>query len=300
MGMSRQVLLSRETGRLVLTADGARVGRLVDLTVLLDEAHPVVHRVGVGSGRHLAYLVPWSAVDRIDGPTPTLTLAVDRAGLSRYRVGPDPELEEHELLLCRDVLDTQVVDLVGRRLSRVSDVVVATRPGGEIEIVAVDVGFGSLLRRMGLPRVATHLDPVLVDWEDLHLTSSRGHVVQLATSTTGMHRLDPEGLAELLARLSTEKATDVMRTVGPARSARALHASHPVLRHRLLHSLEPGEAQHLIDAAAPATSESLAKVRRSPAVPRRRLRTAGWRVHRPPRHLPPRLRPSGRDDGPGR
>lgn len=291
--MSRQVLLSRERGRRVLTSDGVRVGRLVDLTVRLDEAHPVVHRAGVGSGRHLAYLVPWSAVDRIDAQT--LTLAVDRGGLSRYRVGPDPELEEHELLLCRDVLDTQVVDLVGSRLSRVSDVVVASRPEGEIEIVAVDVGFGSLLRRMGLGRVATHLDPVLVDWEDLHLTSSRGHVVQLATSTTGMHRLDSEGLAELLARLSTAKATDVIRTVGPARSARALHASHPVLRHRLLHSLEPGEAQHVIDAAAPATGESLAKVRGSPAAPRRRLRTAGWRAHRPPR-----LRPSTRDDGAGR
>lgn len=286
MGTGRQILLSRETGRPVLTSDGVRLGRVVDMTVRLDEGHPVVHRVGIGAGRHLRYLVPWSVVDTLDEQT--LTLNVDLAAVSGYAVGADPALEEHELLLCRDVLDTQVVDLAGQRLSRVSDVVVATRQGGGIEIVAVDVGIGSLLRRMGLGRIGSRLEPVLVDWEDLHLTSSRGHVVQLATSTTGVHRLDSIELAELLARLSTEKATDVIRTVGPARSARALHASHPVLRRRLLHSLAPGEAQHVIDAAVPPTGDTLAEERRSPAAPRRRLRTAGWRVHRPPRVPTPR------------
>ncbi len=281
MGLRRQVLLSRDTGRPVLTADGARVGRVVDLTVRLDAAHPVVQRVGVGAGRRIHYLVPWSLVRSFDAHA--LTLAADHAAMSLYATADEPVLEERELLLCRDVLDTQVVDLAGRRLSRVSDVVVAHPPGGEIEIVAVDVGLGSLLRRMGLGRVGDLLPPVVVDWEDLHLTSSRGHVVQLATSTTGLHRLDPVGLAELLARLSTEKATDVMRTVGPARSAAALHASHPVLRRRLLHSLEPDEARHVIEAAPPAAGESLAAAHRGPAAPRRKLRTAGWRLHRPPR-----------------
>lgn len=275
------MLLSRQTGRLVLASDGARVGRLVDLTVLLGAAHPVVHRVGIGARRRLDYLVPWSLVSGIDGDA--LRLTADRAGLARYAVEGRPALEEHELLLCRDVLDTQVVDLAGRRLSRVSDVVVARGPEGQVEIVAVDVGVGSLLRRMGLGRVADHLDPVVVDWHDLHLTSSRGHLAQLATSSTGLHRLTPEQLAEVLARVSTADATDVMRSVGPARSARALRASHPVLRRRLLHSLPPDEAQHVIDAAPGSNGDSLLAAHRSPTAPRRRLRTAGWRVHRPPR-----------------
>ena len=292
------MLLSRQTGRLVLTSDGARAGRLVDLSVLLGAAHPVVHRVGIGSRRRVDYLVPWSLVGGVDGDT--LRLSTDRAGLARYAVDDQPALEEHELLMCRDVLDPQVVDLAGRRLSRVSDVVVARGPDGRVEVVAVDVGVGSLLRRMGLGRLADHLEPVVVDWRDLHLTSNRGHVVQLATSSTGLHRLTPEELAEVLARLSTTDATDVIRTVGPARSARALRASHPVLRRRLLHSLPPEEAQHVIEAASGSNGDSLLQAHRSPTAPRRRLRTAGWRVHRPPRGTAGRTAVRRRDGGTSR
>lgn len=251
------------------------------MTVLLDVAHPLVHRIGIGSGRHLHHLVPWSLVETFDERG--LRLNVPRAAMDEYVVDRDPPLEDSELLLCRDVLDTEVIDLAGRRLSRVSDVFVVHRPDGRLEIAAVDVGVGSLLRRMGLGPAGSLVRPVAVDWDDLHLTSGRGHIVQLSTSTTGMHRLDDRGLAELLARLSTGKATDVIRTVGPARTAGALHASHPVLRRRLLHSLTADEAQHVIDSASPSAAEHLAETRRPDNAPRRRwLRTAGWRVHRPP------------------
>jgi Mg/Co/Ni transporter MgtE len=145
---------------------------------------------------------------------------------------------------------------------------------------------------MAPSRFRASVAPVAVDWKDLHLTSSRGHVVQLSTSTTGMHRLDARGLAELLARLSTDKAADVIRTVGPERSAEALNVSHPLLRRQLVQSLGPDEAQEVIAAAPPETARHLAELRRTDQPPRRRLlRTAGWRIHRPPKPL------SGEPDG---
>lgn len=278
--MGPHVYLSRETGQPVVTADGQRIGRVLDLSVLLGAPHPVVRRVAVGSGRHLRHLVPWSVVRDLDEQA--LSLGVDSSALSQYAIQGDPVLEDNELLLCRDVLDTQVVDLPGRRLARVSDVLLVHRSDGQIEVAAVDVGMGSLLRRMGLGRLGALLSPAAVDWEDLHLTSGRGHVVQLGTSTAGMHRLDATGLADLLARLSTDRATDVMRAVGPVRSAGALHESHPVARRRLLHSLRHDEAQRVIDSAPRGVARLLAELRRSPPASRRRLRTAGWRLHRPP------------------
>jgi hypothetical protein len=258
-----------------------RIGRLVDLTVLLTTEHHVVHLVAIGSGRRIRYLVPWSVAKELNERQ--LMLTADRAAMPQYSVDRGLPLEDKELFLCRDVLDTQVVDLADQRLARVSDVLLARLPDDEVEIAAVDVGLGSLLRRMGLGHLGASLPPVAVDWQDLHLTSSRGHVVQLSTSTTGMHRLDARGLAELLARLSTNKATDVIRTVGPERSAEALNVSHPILRRQLVQSLGPDEAREVIDAASPATARHLAELRRIGVPPGRRLRrTAGWRIHRPP------------------
>ena len=281
--MTSRGLLSRLVEEPALTAGRAVIGRVLDLTVLLGPTHPDVHRVAIGSGRRIRYLVPWALVRRLDEVE--LVLDADEASLQRFVVDAELQLEDGELLLCRDVLDTQVVDLGGRRLSRVSDVLVARQPDGDVEIAAVDIGLGSLLRRMGLRRLGARIAPVAVDWADLHLVSSRGHVVQLRTTTTGMHRLDAHGLADLLARLSTEQATDVIRTVGPERSAAALNVSHRVLRQRLVRALEPDEAEELISAAPSDAAGDLSAAHAERQTPRRRYRrTAGWRVHRPSSH----------------
>jgi hypothetical protein len=278
------VLLTSRLGLPVRSLDGVRIGRVVDITVLYDVAHPAAHRLGVGRGRRIQYLLPWDLVRMAEG---VVTLSVGAAALSAYATPREPALESHELLLARDVLDSQVVDLAGRRLSRVSEVLLVAEPDGRLEVAAVDVGAGSLLRRMGLRRVGNRLAAAVVDWSDLHLTSRRGHVVQLETSTTGVHRLEASELADLFTRLSTDKAADIVRTVHPARSAAALHVSHPGVRHRLVHVLAPAEVQRLLEAAPPALARLLAEAHASATVPRRQLRTSGWRVRRPAGTPPP-------------
>jgi hypothetical protein len=236
------------------------------------------------AARRIRYLLPWPHV-RTHGDE-HVVLAADQKGLSAYASLPDPTLEDRELLLARDVLDTQIVDLAGRRLSRVSDVIMVAGSDGRLEVAAVDVGAGSLLRRMGLRRLGGRLKPVVVDWAELDLTSHRGHRVQLATATTALHRLDASDPAQLLARLSPDKAVDVIRTSHPAHAAAALHTSHPELRRRLLHALRPHELQRLVDAAPPALARLLTELRASPPPTRRQLRTSGWRIRRPPEASP--------------
>jgi hypothetical protein len=285
MHTTSPVFLSQQLRRPVRSSDGAQVGRLIDMTVLYDIDHPTVHRLAAGRARRIHYLLPWSLVRTHDDEQ--VVLGVDRMGLSTYASPPDPTLEDRELLLARDVLDTQIVDLAGRRLSRVADVIMVAGSDRRPEVAAVDVGAGSLLRRMGLRRLGDRLDPVVVDWAELHLTSPRGHVIQLATAAAALHRLNASDLAHLLARLSPDKAVDVIRTTQPAHAAAALHASHPELRHRLLHILRPHELQRLIDAAPPTLARRLAELRASPVPVRRQLRTSGWRIRRPPEAPPP-------------
>ena len=186
------------------------------------------------------------------------------------------------------------MDLVGRRLSRVSDVLLVPGTHGELEVAAVDVGAGSLLRRMGFRRLGDRFRPVAVDWAELHLTSRRGHLVQLATADTALHRLDASELAELLPRLSADRAVDVVRSTHPSHSAAALHASHPETRRRLLHLLTPQELQRLIDGASPTLARLLTELHATPTPARRYLRTSGWRIRRPPK-APPEASPPASD-----
>ena len=52
------VFLSRIGGRPVRSSDGVRAGRVVDMTIMYDIAHPTVHRLGVGRGRRIHYFCP--------------------------------------------------------------------------------------------------------------------------------------------------------------------------------------------------------------------------------------------------
>ncbi len=259
------------------------------MTVRLSDPYPRIDR-NVGSGRRAATtFVPWRAVERLNAREVTVAPATAIAPPTRSFPVPDPA----EILLRRDVLDTQVVDLVGLRLSRVSEILLASGGDGSLGATAVDLGLVALLPRLGL-RSSTSRPQKPVDWQNLHFASPRAHAVQISTDTAGYQRLDSEGLAELLTRLSIQNASEVLRTVDPDLAATAVHRSHPLAARRLLRALEPEKARKLLAAIAARHPQRVNPGVAQPSLPheRRYLRTAGWRrlhpVHEsvPPDHVP--------------
>jgi hypothetical protein len=276
------LVLSRETGQNVRAADGRVVGKLRDLTARLGVAHPVVYRLAIGSRFRLKYLVPWTAVAAFERSEIQLR---DVGPLNGFLVGRgEIPLEQDELLLVRDVLDTQIIDVVGHRVSRVSDVVITRRADGRLEVAAVEVGSAAVCRRLGLRRLGERLGGRAVDWRDLHLTSARGHDVHLATTTAAVHRLDTQGLAELLTRLDLTSATEIVKTVGPVRAAGAVARTHPAVGQRIMLALEPQEAAKVIDELPSGPDDHYRHVVsvRTPLAGRRFRRLRGWRLRRPP------------------
>jgi hypothetical protein len=268
-------LLSREIGKIVRSDDGSQLGRLHDLTVRIGAPRPIAHRLVIGGRRKRELLIPWTAVSELDPASIRLDTRLSITGFA-----DDSDLEHDELLLRRDVLDTQIFDASRHRMTRVSDVLLTLLPDDRLEVAAVEVGMGAVVRRLGLTRLGNRMRQEAVDWRDLHLTSERGHDTQLATTAAAVHRLDAHVLAELLTGLDLERAHDVIRKVGPERAAEALTRTHPDVRLRLLPALDSPEDP----SARPGVVSR----------PRRFLRLAGWRRHRPPAAVPSDR--SGSDD----
>lgn len=244
--------LSRLTGRDVLGPDGRALGRLADLSVRLGaEAGPhLVERVLVRRDGGPQLLIPWGAIRGVRHAD--IELACDASGFAI--ISTAEALNDDEILLGRDVLDTQIVDVVGQRLARVADVVLA-RTDHHLELVGVEVGFAGVLRRLGMHRLATRAGADAVAWTDLHLTSERGHAVQLATPRSAVHHLDARGLAALVSRLDTESAAEVLAAKGPWVAAEVVRAAHPAVAERVLRAL-PGAHVARIVAALPAEHAS--------------------------------------------
>ena len=81
---------------------------------------------------------------------------------------------EQELLLERHVLDAQIVDLAGKRLTRVGDVELVIDDGA-LTVRGVEVGLAPLLRRLGLRFLVGRAGSSSIRWTDLRLTSEGAH-----------------------------------------------------------------------------------------------------------------------------
>lgn len=272
------LLLSRLTGRDVLGPDGDPVGRLYDLTVRLGTPTALVERILVRDGAN-EFLIPWTAVQSFRHTE----IALASGDLSRFASTPDA-LDDDEILLVRDVLDTQIIDVVGYRLARVADVVLAHGADNRLEVVGAEVGFAGVLRRLGLQRLAAGAGQDAVAWTALHLTSERGHAVQLATPRAAVHHLDARGLAALVSRLDTESAAEVLTVKDPSVAAEVVRAAHPTVGERVLRAL-PGALAARIVAAMPEEHATRWRGRLARAPGRWFLRSRVWPRRR---HLPRR------------
>ena len=199
--------LSDVLGTTVVGPGGEHIGRLGDLAASLAEVNPVVTHLVVRGRWH-----PWSAVDAFDSEI-------------RLRDTTGVEQPERALLLGRHVLDSQVVDLDGKRLRRVGDVELV-EDDGKLRLAAVDVGTGSVIRRLGF-HSALRLRTQTVDWQRLHVVARPAHALQLAAPAAAVHRLDDDELATLVEQLPPTQGEEVI-----ARFRRPLRARRRRARRR--------------------------------------------------------------------
>ena len=126
------------------------------------------------------------------------------------------------------LLDRQIVDLEGRRVIRVGDVVLEDREGS-LEVTAVEVGLAAVLRRLGLARLAARFPPQLLPIDRLHLASEAAGGLLLDAPRERLEELDEATVTTLLSRLPVPAAEHAVRT-SRHRGAVADHARARRLR----------------------------------------------------------------------
>lgn len=239
-------------GRPVRDRNGAEVGRLLDLVVRWrGEPYPPVTGLVVRVGRRRAY-VPIDHVEEIS--TERVTLRSTRLDLRDFERRPG------EVVLNGDVVDHQLVDVDGVRVIRAADLYLA-RVGEEYRLVGVDVGFQTLLRRLGPPRWRRRPTPDrVIDWGAIQPFGTGGAgvdppgLMRLHTPNQALRRLRPGELAdlleelgrderqELLAQLEKETAADALEEMQPGHLGALLRESTTEHAASLLAEMEPDEA----------------------------------------------------------
>src|SRR6478752_9499730 len=173
-------------GRPVIDHRAGEVGRVLDLVVRWHgEPYPPVTGVVMRVGRRRVF-VPLDHIDEIGS---------DRVALRSVRLDlRDFERREGEVVLNGDVVDHQLVDVDGVRVVRASDLYLA-HVAGVYRLVGVDVGFQTLLRRLGPTRWRMRPTPErVIDWAAIQPFGRPGSPIRLREGNRALHRLRPSEL----------------------------------------------------------------------------------------------------------
>ena len=272
----RVLHLSLVAGGDLLDPEGAKLGRVDDLIVRLggEEYPPVTGLLGTVAGRQV--FVPADAIAELDQGH--VMLRARRLDLQPF------ERRAREVLLKKDVLDRQLINVDGARLVRSNEIELA-RLDGWYRVVGVDTGLRGLLRRV-VPRALSRRigTGAFLDWASVEPFTGLVPTVRLRIPHPKLARLHPAQLADLVEQASHTQGEEILDAVGgdPELEADVFeelepHHQREFVEERsdaevaeVLRRMEPDDAADLLGELPEERREEV--VRLLPLVQRRRVR----------------------------
>jgi len=246
---AKDIFLSAVLDRPVISRSGREVGRLFDVAMSPGDPLPVVHHVLVKSARAMRRVA-------FDDLAMFNDVVVSLKG--EPEALPDLPEAENEVLMRRDILDKQIVDVDGARVVRVNDLKLALASGG-LCLSSVDVGFRGILRRLGYLNAWDFLGGVLkrklppkeIDW--LLVQPLDANLTQLTLTVTRdkLSDMHPADLANILAQLPHKNVSAVLSSIDVEAAGEAMGEMEPEDSSRLLSQMDSSHAADVLEEMSP-------------------------------------------------
>ena len=251
--------LTELLGATVYDSNGAACGRVREVAIAPQDDLSRVAAVIVKTSSGDRFL-PYSSISGFNGGVKASTPSADWAML----VGG-----EGMLLLERDLLDQQVIDVYGRKVVRVNDVDLYGDTVGEqqiLKISSVDVGARGAVRRLlkgAVPNAAlrTLLQRIpqrSIPWEFVDLIESDpARRVKLKISNARLADLHPADIADIVEDLAPDDREAVFETLDHDIAADALEEIEPKLKKKIVESLDSDRMADIVEEMNPDAAADL-------------------------------------------
>jgi CBS domain-containing protein len=235
--------LSQVLGRPIRDLEGERVATIKDVIVRLGaDDHPPVAGIVARYRRRDFFLSRWRITELNQSGARLNSDILDLRPFVR---------RESEVLLARDVLDKQLIDVDGKRVVRVNDVQII-EAAGEWRVTGADVSLQGLWRRLAPAGFAgTRRTVEVLDWADVGYLATDAATVQLKSSSDKLARLHPVEIARLAEALSYHHGSEVVESLDDETAAETLEempAEHQV---RILGDMDQERAADILEWMSP-------------------------------------------------
>jgi magnesium transporter len=253
------VALSELLGATVRDASGAVRGRVREVAVAPQE-HPT----------RIAFLIVAAA----DGERMLPASSLKSCGATVRTDGDASHWEKYAasdgvLLLKRDLLDQQIIDVHGRKVVRVNDVEIDSalvNSHVNLDVIAVDVGTRGAIRRLmqGLVPAFTmralleKIPPRVIPWQYVDLLETDpARRVKLKIVYEGLSKLHPADIANIIEDLPAAEREAVFETIDEEVAAEALEELDPKVQVSLVESLDSDRAADIVNEMDPDAAADL-------------------------------------------
>ena len=253
------VALSELLGATVRDASGTVCGRVREVAIAPQD-HPT----------RIAFLI----VNTSDGERLLPAAALKSCGATVRAEGDPSHWDKHVpsdglLLLKRDLLDQQIIDVHGRKVVRVNDVELDSTPVNShvvLSVLAVDVGARGAIRRLtqGLVPAFTmralleKIPPRVIPWAYVDLLETDpARRVKLKIVYEGLSKLHPADIADIVEDLPAAEREAVFETLDEEVAAEALEELDPKVQVSILESLDSDRAADIVEEMDPDAAADL-------------------------------------------
>lgn len=262
-----------------VTAAGERVAKVYDLVarleilnaftgeVTLERFPPISGLVADVRGRDV--FIPWRQVESF-GP--------EGAKLNSARIDLLPfERRDGEVLLYRDLLDKQLIDIDGRRVIRANDLQLYAI-GSTVRLTAVDVSVEAVLRRLTYGRLFTGTNELfnppdeteqtprrrireaparLIAWPDVEPITADVPDVRLAKAHDRIALLHPVDIAHIIDDLSYAQGAEIIESLDDETAADALQEMDEERQTDFVEAMDRERAADILEEMDPDNAADL-------------------------------------------
>jgi magnesium transporter len=255
--------LSELLGLTVYDAESSRLGRVREVA-LVPQDDPV----------HIAALIVRTPDgDRLVGSA--LLRSVNGGVKTTARPADLPQYSSCEgmLLLERDLLDQQIIDVHGRKVVRVNDIELAMNgasalapQGLNLRIAYVDAGTRGAVRRLlkgivprhTLERWVARIPARSIPWDFVNLIETDpARRVRLKISSERISKLHPADIADIIEELAPAERDAVFQGLDEEVAAQALEEIDPEIQVSIVNALESERAADIVEEMNPDAAADL-------------------------------------------
>jgi CBS domain-containing protein len=198
--------LSAVVGSPLRDADGERLGKIEDLIVRLG---------GVGYPPITGFLVNVAGRTSFLGADRVSEIASDGVVMRKAKLDLRHfERRPEEVLLKRDLLDRQLINVKGARLVRANEIELAL-VAGSWRVVGVDTGPRGGIRRLLPKGIGAHIGTgEFLDWAGVEPFVGHVPTVRLRVPHPKLAKLHPAQIADLVEAASRHEGEEIIQAVG--------------------------------------------------------------------------------------